>query len=204
MTLILVLILLFILPVALGDGLGVEQITTNNIHGFLAGRNKKLLTFYSLGCYHCAQFAPVLEKVTPILRKKQISVGKIDVTTNQALTSWFKINAIPSVFLVVAGSVYKYEGPYDSSESVLDFALKGYRNSQALGFWDSPLGPYGTLKGCLIRTGGVIASLPALIADRFGVSNFTAYMIFILMIIISVLLALVSAVVIAIKWEKRD
>ena len=136
----------------------VFEVTSSNAYDFLSPLSGQgiLLEFYAPWCGHCNNFRSAYEDVAAELTKKsKFRVGACDITANAAMTGRFDIREIPALYLYTNGELYKYSGPFHAS-AVKTWATKEYTNSAPLPTLQSPLGPFGKLKGLLIHAGVIL------------------------------------------------
>jgi thiol-disulfide isomerase/thioredoxin len=154
-----------------------------------------LLAFHAPWCGHCKEFSPVFDNLAANLPQ---TLGRIDITSNQALASRFKIHSIPSLFLIIASprfhffsyaSVYQYQGSFDY-DSVYKWTSSGYKNSEPLSLLESPMGPMGLAKGYLIATGSLVTDFPNVLMSKYNVSLPVAMLICGLTLLFAILLPL--------------
>lgn len=104
-------------------------------------------------------------------------MGSVDISLNQALVSWFKIESIPSIYVFVGSSVYQYNGPHDA-DHLAEYVRSSYRKDKPLNMMQSPLGPVGLFKGVLICTGDIISSIPSALEEQLELSPMLSYIVF--------------------------
>ena len=146
------------------------EMNASNAHMLLSQRDV-LMAFHAPWCGHCRYWMPVFKEVGEDLAKNRIFTGSVDVSNNQALAATFKIRSIPQVFLKRGNSMYSYD-KLGSSESLLGWALEGYKIEEPIPYWDSPLSPVGRFKGLLIRIGQTFYDLVDRTSKRFKLSPF--------------------------------
>lgn len=155
--------------------LEVVQLTSRNFSRTLSSTSRDtvwLIEFYSPNCGHCLEFAPTYNDIARIYHsddKKKIKVAKVNGDVERALTSRFGIYAYPSFFLVDGFSVYQYEQPR-MRKMLMAFAEGGYRETDAIPFYASPMGPMGLLQGLLIFCGLLLHDIFQWTQSTFGLS----------------------------------
>lgn len=101
-------------------------------------------------------------------------MGKVDCTTERGLAARFAVTGFPSIFMVAAdGSVTRYDGAR-SVEALTRFARGGWRDSEQLGYWASPMGPLGRTKGFIISSLYGVKRVHSAIVKGYGVSPLLA------------------------------
>lgn len=80
------------------------------------------LTFYSPWCQHCHLFLPEYVATSKYAEENKLNVkfAKIDTSVSQNITEEFMVQGIPSVFLIIKGEKYFYEGER-KKENLLKF-----------------------------------------------------------------------------------
>ena len=63
-------------------------------------------------CSHCRQLAPIYAALAKILAtaKPEVTVAKIDGTTESEALKKYKVTGFPTIFLFHRGKVWSYEG----------------------------------------------------------------------------------------------
>lgn len=79
--------------------------------------------FYSPYCYHCHQFLPTYVETADYCKEKNINIAfsRIDANANANASEAYKIEGYPTVFLILNGKRFRYDGPR-TKESLLNFA----------------------------------------------------------------------------------
>lgn len=147
-------------------------LTTRNFGEYLGDGNIWLVEFYSPHCIHCTQFAPTFDEIASAYHSSNhypVKVGKVDGNTEKALASRFNIYGYPSFFIIDGYKVYPFEQPR-SKQNMMQFAEGGYKKTEPLPFYSSPMGPIGILQGTLISVGVKAVDVFAWSQIRFGLS----------------------------------
>lgn len=160
------------IPSSPSDGKPVI-LTTWNFDKHIGDGNIWLVEFYSPFCIHCTQFAPTFDEIARAYhnsdQRPTIKVGKVDGNIEKALASRFNINAYPSFFVIDGYKVYSFD-QLRSKQNMMQFADGGFKKTDPIPFYSSPMGPIGILQGLLITLGVNAADLFAWSQTRFGVS----------------------------------
>jgi len=160
--------------------LEVIQLTSRNFGRTLwaAGRDTIwLIEFYSPHCSHCVEFAPTYNDIARryhgddgyATKKRKIKVAKVNGDVERALTSRFGIYAYPSFYLVDGFSVYQFDQPR-LRNLLMEFVEGGYKETDPIPFYSSPMGPMGLMQGLLIMSGLLIQDLFLWTQSTFGLS----------------------------------
>ena len=93
------LILSFILRSEESDAM--LSLNSDNFQEILSQSNFLVVEFYSLGCPHCQDFAPVYESLESKISKElpNVKVGKVDVDAEGQLANQYDIARIPRILL---------------------------------------------------------------------------------------------------------
>lgn len=80
------------------------------------------VAFYSPWCQHCQHFLPEYVATSKYAEENNLNVkfAKIDTSVSQNISEEFMIQGIPSIFLIIKGEKYAYEGERNK-ESILKF-----------------------------------------------------------------------------------
>ena len=78
-----------------------------------------ILDFWANWCGPCRMLAPELEKVAQQMGN-QVVVAKVNVTTEQELSSHFQVNAIPDIRFFRNNAAVGGTGGYQSAQSIID------------------------------------------------------------------------------------
>ena len=134
----------FVGPEGAGEAGGdsaVQELTIANFDPLLANGSRWLVMVYAPWCGHCRRMAPQLEAVAAAYAGPAggIAVGKVDGTTEVALSVRFMLGAFPLIFSVDGGALRYYDGPR-SEAGLRDYLDGDYAETAALG-WLNPLNP---------------------------------------------------------------
>ena len=80
------------------------------------------VVFYSQWCHHCHSFMPIFVETSKYAEEKKLEIkfAKIDASASKNTSEEFDLQNIPSVFLLIKGKRYFYEGDR-TKESLLKF-----------------------------------------------------------------------------------
>jgi len=134
----------------------------------------RTVEFHAPWCGHCSSFAPTYAEIArtyhaPDAKHKKIKVGKVDGTTETALSSRFAVYGYPSFYMVDGWSVYKYDDRR-TQQQLMQFAEGGYLKQAPIPFYLSPMGPVGLAQAFLISSGVHLSDFFKAIQHRFGLS----------------------------------
>lgn len=166
----------------------ILEINAQNVNAALS-KQPLLLEFYAPWCIHCKNFAEAFENVADILSSEHnISVGKVEISSNPALSALFNIKGIPTFFIYRDGQIWKFTNYQELGvEELVTFARSGYSNEKALSFWSSPMGPIGRFKLILIILGDRANTLLPALTEKYGISSTFAIFIFAMAIVFFIL-----------------
>ena len=125
-----------------GGDSAVQELTIANFDPLLANGSHWLVMVYAPWCGHCRRMAPQLEAVAAAYNSGPeggIAVGKVDGTTEVALSVRLMLGAFPLIFSVDGGALRYYDGPR-SEAGLRDYLDGDYAETAALG-WLHPLNP---------------------------------------------------------------
>ena len=125
---------------------------------------------------------------------QNISFASIDITNNARISSQFEIHGIPSLFFVHNGKVWRIDGSL-THDSVINF-VENAKKYPSLNEWQSPLGPFGTVRGYLGAGKEMIQNILPRCVQYFKVSRWTAFFGLIVGASITVLVATVVFVLV--------
>ena len=153
----------------------VVKVTADNMNSFMS-QQPLLLEFYAPWCKHCQMFESAYQSIADTVSKDGYSVGKVDIVENQAVAARFDVDSIPCFFLHRDNKIWKYSGP-STLEGILRFVKEGYKTSEPLPFWSSPMGPVGLSKGFLITLGARLMSLMPFLSQKLGIPEWAGFVI---------------------------
>eukprot|EP00597_Dinobryon_sp_UTEXLB2267_P017344 CAMPEP_0201107272 /NCGR_PEP_ID=MMETSP0812-20130820/55768_1 /ASSEMBLY_ACC=CAM_ASM_000668 /TAXON_ID=98059 /ORGANISM="Dinobryon sp., Strain UTEXLB2267" /LENGTH=144 /DNA_ID=CAMNT_0047368039 /DNA_START=149 /DNA_END=583 /DNA_ORIENTATION=- len=106
------------------------------------------------------------------LAKENVTVGRIDVSHNHALSSVFEVKGIPVFYLCRENKIWKYDN-YQvlTAEGLTQFSLHDYLDETPMSLWSSPMGMLGTFKLYLIQFGDQALDFIPNLSTKYGVSN---------------------------------
>ena len=125
-----------------GGDSAVQELTIANFDPLLANGSHWLVMVYAPWCGHCRRMAPQLEAVAAAYNSGPeggIAVGKVDGTTEVALSVRLMLGAFPLIFSVDGGALRYYDGPR-SEAGLRDYLDGDYAETAALA-WLHPLNP---------------------------------------------------------------
>ena len=184
----------------------VFEVTSQNAFEFLSTQDQQgiLLEFYAPWCGHCQKFKSAYNDVAAELTNKgDFRVGACDITANAAMSGRFDVREIPALYLYRKGELYKYSGPFHAT-AVKKWATKDYVNNMPLPFWQSPLGPFGKIKGLLIHIGVVLTEFVPRFAEYFGLSTNAGAVVVAGLLGLSILSCTFVGVFFSVSHEKED
>ena len=116
--------------------------------------------------------APVWLKLAPDLRKKGVRMGQIDgsVAGTKGLMKRFGVDSYPSIFHLHEGQTRQYLGTR-TREAIADWAVQGFRKTEALPWYQSPVNPISRTYGLLWRAPGAVETLYLFMHDQRGMSD---------------------------------
>lgn len=135
--------------------LEVVQLNSRNLGKHLSDGNVWLINFYSPHCGHCVEFEPIYADIARHFhsdRSSKIKVGRVDGQSEVALTARFGIRGFPSFFIVDGWSVYEFEQTR-IKQFMISFAEGGYKKTNSIPFYVSPMGPLGLMQAMLMGSG---------------------------------------------------
>jgi len=164
-----IFLFLVVATVTNADSSQVTQITAKTFSKELSSSSKYMIKFYADWCGHCKRLAPTWEEVASELAetydKDGVKVGKVEGSTERAVSSRFAITGFPTIYFVDGWNVRKYKGSR-TKEDLLQFARGGYKNVEPDSFVTSPFGPLGYAKGVLMDIGIVMLDVYQFFVDK--------------------------------------
>ena len=152
--------------------LKVIQLNSRNFDKHLSDGNVWLIEFYSPNCIHCVEFAPTYMDIARQYHgsdANKIKVGKVNGEVERALVSRFAIYAFPSFYIVDGWSVYHFQQPRVRN-LLTNYAEGGYKQTDSIPFYSSPMGPLGLMQGMLMSTGHTLSDVFGWTQQSFGLS----------------------------------
>ena len=98
-----VILLIFILCI-IGYNIYIKNTYTDNFKN----QNIKLILFYTNWCKFSRKLLPIWNKVVKDFGTKNIEFIKTDCDTNTKLCNKYKINYLPTIYLIKNNNKYKY------------------------------------------------------------------------------------------------
>ncbi len=77
--------------------MSAQKLTTKTFDSFVAANRVALVDFSASWCGPCKVMKPVLDKVAQEYQDRGAAVGIVDVDEQPALTSQFRISAVPTL-----------------------------------------------------------------------------------------------------------
>jgi len=138
-----------------------------------------LVEFYASWCGHCQNFEPVYQQIASSVHYpgSTARIAKIDGDKERAISSRFAVAGFPSFFLIDGWSVYEYKGSRKAS-SMVSFVKGGYKDTEPLPFWASPMGPLGQIQAVLVIVGAQVINFFYWMTDEMGLSPTVTAIIF--------------------------
>jgi thiol-disulfide isomerase/thioredoxin len=130
--------------------------------------------FDSGRCTACKGFERTYHLIGKSLQQDGYSIGKVNIDESQALVSRFNVRYLPTLYLIRNEQVYLYDGA-NTFEGVVNFATQGYKDTEPIPYFSSPLGPVGSIKGLLTRLGIALVNIQPFLMKELGVSQFVSY-----------------------------
>eukprot|EP01063_Lacrimia_lanifica_P029139 TRINITY_DN4396_c0_g2_i4.p1 TRINITY_DN4396_c0_g2~~TRINITY_DN4396_c0_g2_i4.p1 ORF type:complete len:233 (+),score=68.50 TRINITY_DN4396_c0_g2_i4:59-757(+) len=84
--------------------------------------------FHAPWCGWCKKLKPDFEAMARDL-EGEVVFGKVDCTANYLTCSRFEVKGFPTLYMLVQGKSYKYQGPR-TQEALTAFATGGFRDSE--------------------------------------------------------------------------
>lgn len=78
-----------------------------------------MIFFYTDWCFPCLQIAPVCRKLVEYLEPLGINFVTVHSGQEQALTKRLNVNALPSLALLIDGSVYPYKDSITTEKKII-------------------------------------------------------------------------------------
>jgi len=155
------------------EDLEVVQLTSRNFAKELRKGSVWLIEFYSSHCSHCIEFAPVYADIARYYHGLdegvKVRIGKVNGVKERALFNRFHIYAFPSFYLIDGWSVYEFK-QRRSKKEMMAFVEGGYKQTEPIPFYSSPMGPMGVMQGLLVTTGINLQDLFQWAQKSFGLS----------------------------------
>jgi thiol-disulfide isomerase/thioredoxin len=152
----------------------VQVVNSSNAHQFLSNK-RFVVEFYAPWCRHCQLFQESFNQVGQKLSERGFAVGKVDASTNAALSARFDVIHIPTIFLYRNGALWRYSGNLNT-DAVVEFATEGFKTTTPLPLTTSPMGPLGLFKGLVMRAGVSVMDILKLLTKSFGLSEWASYL----------------------------
>ena len=98
-------------------------LTNENFDKALEIYQNLLVLFYSPRCIHCIKFLPVLEKISKILDKENITIAKLNTTKETKISTRYKIISVPTLFFFKEKMPIKNIGTR-TEKNIIEWILK--------------------------------------------------------------------------------
>jgi thiol-disulfide isomerase/thioredoxin len=180
----------------------VVDVNAGNAQSFLA-KQPVLIEFFAPWCTHCKRFEPQYGAVAEHLSQQGFTVGKCDITENEALTARFDVSSVPTIFLYRDRKIWKFKGAL-TSESLVNFATSEYLNMESMPWWTSPVGPMGTSKGVLIGLGVQLVNSLPLMSKTLGIPEWVGFIIVTVALGFTILVVTFVGVYLSVSHAKVD
>ena len=93
----------------------VTQLDSRNFDYSIKNGEPWLIEFYAPWCSHCKMFENTYQEISDTLRQwhsdKNITVAKVNGSSERALASRFKVRHYPTFFLIQGWNIWSYGGP---------------------------------------------------------------------------------------------
>lgn len=180
----------------------VVVVDYKNVDSFMASQ-PALLEFYAPWCKHCKQFEKTYEVLAERLEAKGFSVGRVDISTNQALTARFSVDSIPAFFLYRDNKMWTIDGKRTAEEYV-DFCTSEHKSVEPIDLWFSAMGPIGKLRGMLIRVGGSVHETNLAVSDYLNIPYFLPYVLIAILFAVGILSFTFLGIYVSVTHTKQD
>jgi len=180
----------------------IIDVTVKNINDVLL-KQPLLLEFFAPWCVHCKHFEQPFTTLANNLAKDNVTVGRVDVSLNPALSSLFEVKSIPVFYLCRTNKMWKYDNYRElNSEGLTNFVLQDYSNAPPISLWNSPIGLVGSIKRYLIQLGDQALDFIPNLSKKYGISNVFGIFLIMMSVCISILLATVVGVYFSVYMRK--
>jgi len=88
----------------MADSENVVEVTDQNFQEFTGGPGLSMIDFWATWCGPCRIVAPIVEQLADEYTG-QVSVGKLDVDTNQRSATQYNVRSIPTILFFKEGKV---------------------------------------------------------------------------------------------------
>lgn len=112
----------------------VLVLTDDNFDEVIYSRDTILVEFYAPWCGHCKSLAPEYAKAAKRLKANDppVSLGKVDATVHEKVTSRFDVNGYPTLMFFKKGKMHPYDGPREEN------GIVKYMEERASANWKPP------------------------------------------------------------------
>jgi len=178
---------------------GALELTSKNFDISINDGNIWLIEFYAPWCSHCINFASTYDNLAMNLHgmhgmsERNITVAKVDGSSDRILASRFSVRGFPTFFLVDGWTVWEFEGSR-SKENLLKFATENDKESEPISFLYSPFGPIGQLRSLLVHSGMKVLNTYDKMVDNGFSPAFAAIIIGSLGVIFGIIIILIVGI----------
>jgi thiol-disulfide isomerase/thioredoxin len=153
--------------------LEVVSLNSRNLGRHLSDGNVWLIEFYAPSCIHCVEFEAIyadIAKQYHANRALKIKVGKINAQVEHALVSRFNVRGFPSFFVVDGWTVYEFSQAR-TKKNLMSYAEGGYKTTDSIPFYTSPMGPLGLMQAGLMFSGHTFVDVFVWTQNTLGLSS---------------------------------
>jgi thiol-disulfide isomerase/thioredoxin len=160
-----------------GEESTVRVITTENFDDVSQG--DWMLEFYAPWCPACKQFAKTWESFAEwaAAEKNGLRVGKVDVTTESALSGQFMVTHLPSIFHIHEGEVRGYSKSRTLEDLQLYVEEEEWKKKPALPWWRSPTAKHMKALGVTYWISQKGKELQTMLEKEYELPTYTVYVI---------------------------
>ena len=98
--------------------MSAKIINKNNMDDILSSDKKVLLDFYASWCTPCKMLSPVVDKIAD--EHPEFIIGKINVEEEQELAKQFRVQSVPSLFIMKNGEIINRSHGIISEKKILN------------------------------------------------------------------------------------
>ncbi len=117
----------------------VVELTDSTLKNFLNQNENVLLEFYTEGCPHCEEFAPVYNDIAKHIKSNglNVQVAKIDGNKFEELTNEYGVQGFPTVYFINTNKNITSEYSGERTVEAVSRYLENKLNRKVLGINDS-------------------------------------------------------------------